>query len=266
VRAVVFDWAGTVVDFGSRAPAMTFVETFSAQGVPVTEAEARAPMGLPKRDHIRTMGMMARVAEAWREIHGSAFDESAVDRLYEAFTPRQVMAVRAHADVIAGVVSAVDALRRREIRIGSTTGYPRIVMAAITDLVASQGFVPDAMVCADDLPVTRPTPLGMWRCLIELGVWPAWSAVKVDDTVPGLLEGRDAGAWTVGILASGNAAGLTHAEWDALDDRGRQEVRDRSSAALARARPDFTIDTVADLLPVIDEIGHRLWCGERPGG
>ncbi len=262
---MVFDWAGTVVDFGSRAPAMTFVATFTAQGVPVTEAEARAPMGLPKRDHIRTMGMMARVAEAWREKHGSAFDDEAVDRLYEDFTPRQVMAVSAHAGVIAGVVPVVDAMRRRGIRIGSTTGYPRAVMAAITDLVASQGFVPDAMVCADDLPVTRPTPLGMWRCLIELGVWPAWSAVKVDDTVPGLLEGRDAGAWTVGILASGNAAGLSRAEWDALDERGREAVRDRSRASLATAGPDFTIDTVADLPPVIDRIGHRLWCGERPG-
>jgi phosphonoacetaldehyde hydrolase len=31
--------------------------------------------------------------------------------------------------------------------------------------------------------------------------------VKVDDTVPGLLEGRHADCWTVAVVASGNEMG-----------------------------------------------------------
>ncbi|HEX8374734.1 MAG TPA: hypothetical protein VF606_06100 [Geminicoccaceae bacterium] len=33
VKAVVLDWAGTVVDFGSRAPTGAFVEVFGQFGV-----------------------------------------------------------------------------------------------------------------------------------------------------------------------------------------------------------------------------------------
>jgi phosphonoacetaldehyde hydrolase len=48
LAAVVFDWAGTVVDFGSHAPMGAFVELFRSQGVDIAIAEARVPMGLPK--------------------------------------------------------------------------------------------------------------------------------------------------------------------------------------------------------------------------
>src|SRR6185437_12096781 len=55
LKAVVFDWAGTVVDFGSFAPMGVFVEAFRQFGVDVTIAQAREPMGRPKWDHIDAM-------------------------------------------------------------------------------------------------------------------------------------------------------------------------------------------------------------------
>ena len=52
IQAVVFDWAGTTVDFGSRAPILAFMALFKDNKVEITVEEARAPMGLEKRDHI----------------------------------------------------------------------------------------------------------------------------------------------------------------------------------------------------------------------
>ena len=49
VKAVIFDWAGTVIDYGSLAPMGAFVEIFARFGVAISIAEARGPMGLPKR-------------------------------------------------------------------------------------------------------------------------------------------------------------------------------------------------------------------------
>ena len=46
IKAVIFDWAGTMIDFGSRAPMGAFVEVFGEFGVDLTVAEARGPMGL----------------------------------------------------------------------------------------------------------------------------------------------------------------------------------------------------------------------------
>ena len=39
IKAVIFDWAGTTVDYGSRAPAQVFVEIFHSRGVDVTTAD-----------------------------------------------------------------------------------------------------------------------------------------------------------------------------------------------------------------------------------
>jgi phosphonoacetaldehyde hydrolase len=52
VAAVVFDFAGTIVDYGSCAPLAAFLDVFAAFGCPVSPSVARAPMGSNKRDHI----------------------------------------------------------------------------------------------------------------------------------------------------------------------------------------------------------------------
>ena len=45
LQAVVFDWAGTVIDFGSQAPMGAFVELFRRHGVEIGIDEARVPGG-----------------------------------------------------------------------------------------------------------------------------------------------------------------------------------------------------------------------------
>jgi phosphonoacetaldehyde hydrolase len=258
LAAVVFDWAGTVVDFGSHAPMGAFVELFGAQGVAISIAEARVPMGLPKWEHIQALGRLPRVADAWRAAHGRAFHNADVDRLYALFTPVSQAAVARHATLVPGVPALMDRLRRRGLKLGSTTGYNRETMEVLAPLAAQQGFVPDNLVCAGDVPQSRPSPLGMYRCFLDLAVWPATRVVKVDDTVPGLLEGRHAGCWTVAVVASGNEMGLSLAQWQALSPDEQASRRDAATRRLSEAQPDFVIDTVATLPAVLDEIERRL--------
>ena len=59
LKAVVFDWAGTVVDHGSLAPMGVFVEVFAEFGVAITVDEARVPMGMAKRPHIAAIMALA---------------------------------------------------------------------------------------------------------------------------------------------------------------------------------------------------------------
>jgi phosphonoacetaldehyde hydrolase len=94
----------------------------------------------------------------------------------------------------------------------------------------------------------------MYKCFLDLNVWPATSVIKVDDTVPGLLEGYNSGCWTVGVLASGNEAGLTHEEWVSLDEGEKELIRTQVSEKLSAGKPNFLIDTVADLPKVLKQI------------
>ncbi|MFM1991234.1 MAG: hypothetical protein RJA99_4191 [Pseudomonadota bacterium] len=264
LEAVVFDWAGTTIDFGSRAPMGAFLRAFEHVGVPITVDEARGPMGRPKRDHVAALLALPRVARAWSDRHGAPPGEADVDRVHAVFEPMNVAVAADFADPVPGAADVVRALRLRGLRIGSTTGYTRGIMAPILPRAAAAGWSPDSLVCAGDLPEGRPGPMMMLRSLAELGVRRPTAAVKVDDTVPGIAEGLAAGTWTVGVSASGNGVGLSWDEWSALAPSARRVAADRAAAVLRAAGAHYVIDTVADLLPVIDDIGRRLAAGESP--
>ncbi len=266
VKAVVLDWAGTAVDCGSRAPVSVVIKAFAAFDVEVSEAEARVPMGLPKRDHIQALGRLPEVAARWVARHGAPMSDEDVDQIYERFRPLNTATVAEFAAPIRGVLDTVAELRLAGIKIGSTTGYPREVMDVLVPAATDLGYRPDVVVCPDDVPVGRPSPLMLWQALVRLGIWPAAAAVKVDDTAPGIAEGRSAGAWTVGVSLSGNAVGLSEAALDALAPDRVAELRAGASAVLKDAGADYVIDGVAELMPVIAEINRRLAAGERPCG
>ncbi|WP_390346518.1 phosphonoacetaldehyde hydrolase [Variovorax boronicumulans] len=265
LQAVVFDWAGTILDFGSCAPMGAFVKLFAQSGIDITIDEARAPMGMAKWDHIKALGTQPRIAAQWAAKHGHAFSDADVDRLYEVFTPMNAASVRDHTDFIPGAIEAVNAARERGLKIGSTTGYNRPIMDVVTPIAAAGGYAPDNLVCAGDLAAGRPSPLMMYRCFADLGVWPPHAVVKVDDTGVGLQEGLNAGTWAVGVSVSGNVNGLTLAEWQALDADSQQARRARATAELQAAGAHYVIDSVADLPNVLEDIERRLQAGERPG-
>ncbi len=51
LQAAILDWAGTVIDHGSRAPMGAFVRAFGQFGVSISIDDARGPMGMAKWDH-----------------------------------------------------------------------------------------------------------------------------------------------------------------------------------------------------------------------
>ncbi|HEX3405021.1 MAG TPA: phosphonoacetaldehyde hydrolase [Acetobacteraceae bacterium] len=262
LQAAVLDWAGTVVDHGSRAPMGAFVRAFAQFGVAVSIADARGPMGMAKWDHIRAVGQAPAVAAAWQAKHGRAFSEADVDAIFQVFEPMNIAAVRDHADIIPGAIDAIATLRRRGMKIAGTTGYTRPIMDELAPLAAAAGYAPELTVCAGDLPAGRPSPLMMWYAMAKLGVWPAACVVKVDDTAPGIGEGKAAGTWTVGIALTGNAVGLSAEELAAASPDQRARLREQAAVELRDA--DMVIDSIADLPRAVAAIDARLAKGERP--
>ncbi len=231
-----------------------FVEAFRRFGVTITVTEARRPMGLPKGDHIAALLGDSEIAARWRLAHGRMPVQRDVEALYDVFLPLNVAVVDAYAELIPGVASLVEELRRRGIKIGSTTGYTREIMERLLPLAARQGYAPDNLVCAGDLAEGRPSPLMMYRTFADLGVYPPSSVVKVDDTAPGIAEGIAAGSWTIGIAMTGNLCGHSHEELAALSPGEQSSIRAKAVRVLRRAGAHVVIDSVADLLPVLDRL------------
>lgn len=253
-KAVVFDWAGTVIDFGSFAPMGVFVKAFARFGVEATIAEARAPMGMAKWDHIKSMMTAPALAERWKAAHGAYPTDADVDRVYEVFVPMNEEVVAEFATLVPGAREAIDSLRARGLKIGSTTGYTRSIMNRVLPVAAAQGYAPDNLICADEVKEGRPSPLGMYQCFIDLGVHPAAAVIKVDDTEPGIGEGVAAGCLTVGVTLSGNIAGRTPEELAALSPAEIDAIRAEAGARLKAAGADYLIDTVAGLPALIERL------------
>ncbi|OGL12413.1 MAG: phosphonoacetaldehyde hydrolase, partial [Candidatus Rokubacteria bacterium RIFCSPLOWO2_02_FULL_73_56] len=258
VRAVLLDWAGTTMDFGCMAPAVVFVKVFERAGVPITMDEARAPMGAHKRVHIQQVTELDAVRARWQARHGRPPGEADVDRMFADFVPLQLECLSEYSTLIPGTLEVVAALRAREVKIGSTTGYLREMMAINLADAKAQGYEPDATVCASDVPAGRPYPYMCLQNMLDLRVWPVEACVKVDDTLPGIEEGLNAGMWTVGLAVSGNEVGLPLAAWQALPPAEQQARRERAHARLRMGGAHWVVDTIADLLPCLDDIEARL--------
>jgi len=216
IKAVILDWAGVTVDYGSRAPAQVFVEVFHRHGIEISFAEARGPMGKAKRDHIVEIASLPRVRSLWQTIHGGEIEESDLQQMYDEFLPLQLETLARDTTVIPGVSAAVSELRQRGIQIGSTTGYTRQLMDVVVPLARAGGYSPDVVICADDVPSGRPAPWMNFLAAQKMNVFPFSSIVVVDDTKVGIEAGRNAGAITVGVSRTGNSLGLSEDEANSI--------------------------------------------------
>ena len=229
ITAVILDWAGTTVDFGSLAPVRTIQSVFGDLGIKISDEEARRDMGLAKLDHLRAIVNRLKLPVN-------------TDEVYERFIPRQMDLLVEHSGVIPGVVSAVETMRSRGWKIGSTTGYTRAMLDLVVAKAREQGYSPDCSLTPEEAGGGRPHPYMIYEAAKRLQRYPLWTFAKIGDTPADMEEGRNAGCWAVGVSATGNSK------------------REDLLAAGAHA----VIDSVANAIPTLEEIEQRLAAGERP--
>lgn len=268
MKAVILDWAGTVLDCGVYSPAVVFIDVFQQEGVPISMEEARGPMGAHKRVHIRKITELSSVRRRWYEKHGSYPTESDVERMFTKFVPLQIACLHQYSGMITGAVETVDELQKtRGLKIGSTTGFTGAMVDILKLAAAKAGYVPDCYVAADEVPQARPFPFMVWLNCIKLNVHPIAAIVKVDDTADGVLEGVTAGTWSVGLARTGNYMGLNEAELHELQTKQPDQydrMLRRSYEILSTAGAHYVIDDIRGLPRVIDDINRRLAQGEVP--
>lgn len=262
---VIFDWAGTTVDYGCYAPAVVFIEVFKRYGVKITMEQARRPMGLKKLDHIRAISQIDEVAAEWQKVHGRKCTEKDVQEMFEKeFVHLQVECIADYSKIIPGTIETVNQLRSKGIKIGSTSGYFTEAMEINYREARKQGYVPDTNACASDVPAGRPEPWMVLKNMEQGRIFPPEAVVKVGDTKPDIAEGINAGVWTVGLSRTGNEVGLNEEELAALSE---EEVKRKVAVAadnLAKSGAHYVVETICDVPPIIDEIEKRLKMGDRP--
>ena len=258
IQLVIFDWVGTVIDFGACAPADAYLKAFHAKGVEALPNEIHTPMGLNTKDHIREMLKGVRLGQQWHAVYGRNWAEADVEEINRIVVPLQIEAAGTCRTLIPGVLECVAHLRKLGIQIGATTDYSREVAEVCYAAGREQGFVPDFTICADDVPAGRPAPWMIYRVMEALNVYPPTTVVKIGDTRIDIEDGVNAAAWSVGITDSSSEMGLSPKEFAALSEEDREQRREAIRETFFAAGADGAMDTLADLPELIVELNKIL--------
>ncbi|MEE0420690.1 MAG: phosphonoacetaldehyde hydrolase [Lachnospiraceae bacterium] len=251
-EAVIFDWAGTTVDYGCFAPVQAFAEVFKHFGIVPTMEEVRKPMGMLKIDHIRTMLQMERIQELWRKQWGRNSGEEDVLAMYQMFEVKLMGILDQYADPKPHVLETVEELRNRGVKIGSTTGYTDDMMQIVTRNAKKAGYEPDAWFSPDSTgKMGRPYPYMIFKNMEVLKVSAVESVVKVGDTVSDIREGKNAGVRTIGVVEGSSEMGMTCKEYEALTEEARLVEIERVENIYRKAGADHVILNLGELPDIL---------------
>ena len=187
VRAVLFDLDGVLVD-SREATERVWLEWASSHEIDASELRA-AMHGVRSVEVIRGLR--------------PALDAVAESEAIEARQAEDVEGLRA----IRGALEALSALRADRVAV-VTSATRRLARARLGTVGIS---APAVMVFADDVARGKPDPEGYLSAARRLGVDPA-EALVVEDSPPGIEAGRAAGAATVGVTSTHEAAELGAAD------------------------------------------------------
>lgn len=265
IKAVIFDWAGTTVDYGCFAPLIAVQEIFKKYQIEPTMKEIRKPMGLSKIEHITKMLKMRRIKKLWKEKYRKKPSKEDVLKLYAEFETTLLKMLPFYAKPINGVVETVNKLKARNIKIGTTTGYTREMINIIEPLAKTHGYFPDSIVTSSDVQKGRPAPLMCFQNAVNLNVHPLQAIVKVGDTLTDIKEGINAGMWSIGVIIGSSLLGLSEMETETMTDKEFKKKIKKTTRKYRKAGAHFVIRKMEELPGVIDEIEKRLSRGLKPG-
>ena len=261
IKAVIFDWAGTIIDYGCMAPAQVFIEVFRNKDIILSMEEARTPMGLAKKDHIRALFRLDTVKKQWLAEFGRIPSELDVEDIYSKLEPALAAIVKDFCDPVPEAIKLIKSLQNQGIKVGTTTGYVEEMMNNIIPITTAIGLLPDAIVSSSEVSAGRPAPWMIYLNCEIMDVYPLSQMVKIGDTVADIQEGKNAGMWTIGVTKSGNELGLSLAEAENADPIWLAEKIALAGRKLLNAGADFVAEGVWDCWPVLEEIDRQMEFG-----
>lgn len=252
IEAIIFDWAGTTVDYGCFAPVKAFIEVFEEYGISPTIDETRKPMGMLKWDHIKTMMSMPRINNLWKEKHGRDFTDKDIDEMHDKFKGKLMGILHNYAQPKPYVIETINKLRERNIKIGSTTGYTDEMMSIVVKVAKEKGYGPDCWFSPTSTNnIGRPYPYMIFKNLEALKVSSIKNVIKVGDTISDILEGKNAGVTTVGIIEGSSELALSEEEYDSLTEEERLNKIEEITQRYKKAGADFVIKNISELLDIV---------------
>ncbi|HEY4063296.1 MAG TPA: HAD family hydrolase [Puia sp.] len=226
IQLVVFDIAGTTVcDKGNVAG--SFISAFRDFGFNMPLPEVKKVMGFRKIDAIAML--LDKFAPEKKA------GEMLIDRIHTRFIDTMIAFYRNDEELapLPHAEKVFAALQKKGIKVALNTGFTRSITDAILHRLRwdNRNKNIDRVICSDEVPVGRPSPDMVNALISALDIASPEQVLKVGDTEVDVLEGRGAGC---GIVVSVTTGAYTREQ-------------------LEEYHPDYIIDDLSELLPIIEK-------------
>lgn len=255
IEAVIFDWAGTTVDYGCFAPVQAFKDAFNAYGLEPTIDQIREPMGMLKIDHIKTILEMPLIDKSFKRKYNRDFNSEDVKNIYDLFEASLMVGIAKHTAIKPHLLETVAKLKEMKIKIGSTTGYTDTMMESVLKSAMEQGYQPDCWYSPDATnSIGRPYPYMIFKNMATLKINSVKNVIKVGDTISDIQEGVNAGVISIGVIEGSSMLGLSESEFNELNEKDRHRAVERVKEAYINEGADYVINNLSELIAIIQEV------------
>ncbi|CAJ1198329.1 Phosphonoacetaldehyde hydrolase [Companilactobacillus paralimentarius] len=259
IEAVIFDWAGTTVDYGSLAPVIAFKKAFKDAGIELSDEEIRRDMGMAKWDHIGKILNLDDVKQQWQEKYSALPNNDDRKKIYAGFQQSLIHYLKEYTELKSGVLKTFNYLKDYGIKVATTTGYTAEMMKIVEYKAAEYGYTPDLVVTSEDVNNQgRPSPAMIQLIMRKFNIDDSKKVLKVGDTLVDIEEGRNAGVKTVGIVEGSSLMGLSQVEFDELDNEQQIAKRNEVKRKFESVNADFIIDSIYDLVQIIEYLNESM--------
>ncbi|WP_125761802.1 phosphonoacetaldehyde hydrolase [Companilactobacillus hulinensis] len=255
IKTVIFDWAGTTVDYGSRAPVIAFKKAFDRAGITILDEEIRKDMGIAKWDHIGKILEIPRIKDQWKEVYHRLPNTEDRENVYGLFQESLINHLKKSTELKPGMLEAFQYLTEHSIRVATTTGYTLEMMNIVRDSAAKLGYLPELVVTSEDVAGQgRPSPAMIKTILSQFSIDDLQSVLKIGDTVVDIQEGKNAGVITVGVVEGSSLMGLSEDEFNRLSKSEKVLKRREVRKIFENEGADLIINNMFELSDVIQAL------------
>lgn len=257
VRACIFDLGGTIVDKYSLSTFRSFKGAFKKNNINIRNALIQKDMGMEKKEHIEKILINdPYTARNWFQQYKKHPGQKEIDLIYNDFNNIQNEKSK-DIDIIPETKRCIDKLRDRNILLGCTTGFGKENVDIIGNVLRKNNIYLDSYVSSTCVSHTmcRPNSGMIYKNMKNLGLTGTGTngILKIDDTKIGIEEGKRAGCITIGVARWSIYMDMTPDSF-IPNDLNLEKRLIQSRKKLSEAKPDYIIDTLDELIPLINHI------------
>ena len=258
IKACIFDLGGTIVDRYSITSLISLKKIFENRGINVNNTLIQKDMGINKKDHIVKLLNDKYIERQWFQRYKDHPDEYDINILFNDFNDNQYEYSDKMIDILPETPGCIDYLNFNYIKTGCTTGFDKKNMEIIKNKLDHNDIYLDSYVSSTCLnKPSRPYPYMIHKNMLNLNINNPQQVIKVDDTVVGIEEGKNAGCVTVGVARwsiNMNIMNINDA-YD-FDLKDIQDQLKESRKVLNDSGADYVIDTLDELPRIIEDINY----------